>query len=353
MARLASVLVSNVGATLLLVVATGAGALLGVLSPSLGQTLGGCIDATVLAFVFLLFVELRIDALGCRWGNLRLIAICWISNFLVVPVIGFAIASLFMAGKPLLFTGLLIYFVSPCTDWFLGFTRLAKGNTSLGAVLIPIYMISQLLLYPLYLCLFTIWRSDIDIATGGDTILHWFVLPTSGAIALRLVTRLALPAGIAERTPAAAGRMIPFLLAILVFEIFAAYIPVIAGQASDLIVILFAVASFFAVTFAVAEGVSRLFRLGYPDHALLTMTTAARNAPLMLGVITVAIPNQPVIYAALIIGMLAEFPHLIALKHLLLVKRGNREASVPRPLDARRADARVDPVELGAPSGAR
>ena len=48
------------------------------------------------------------------------------------------------------------------------------------------------------------------------------------------------------------------------------------------------------------------------------MTTAARNAPLMLGLTTAAFPEQPLIYAALIIGMLVEFPHLTALKHLLL-----------------------------------
>jgi len=34
-----------------------------------------------------------------------------------------------------------------------------------------------------------------------------------------------------------------------------------------------------------------------------------------------AFPDQPLIYAALIIGMLVEFPHLIALKHLLLRKK--------------------------------
>jgi hypothetical protein len=38
----------------------------------------------------------------------------------------------------------------------------------------------------------------------------------------------------------------------------------------------------------------------------------------MLGLTMAALPNQPLIYAALIIGMLVEFPHLTALKHLLL-----------------------------------
>ncbi len=46
--------------------------------------------------------------------------------------------------------------------------------------------------------------------------------------------------------------------------------------------------------------------------------TAARNAPLMLGVTVSAFPGRPLIYAALVIGMLVEFPHLTVLRHLLL-----------------------------------
>jgi hypothetical protein len=40
----------------------------------------------------------------------------------------------------------------------------------------------------------------------------------------------------------------------------------------------------------------------------------------MLGVTAAVFPDQPLVYAALIIGMLVEFPHLTLLKHLLLRK---------------------------------
>ena len=47
------------------------------------------------------------------------------------------------------------------------------------------------------------------------------------------------------------------------------------------------------------------------------MTTAARNSPLILGLATIALPDQPLVYAALIIGMLLEFPHLTVLSRIL------------------------------------
>jgi len=41
----------------------------------------------------------------------------------------------------------------------------------------------------------------------------------------------------------------------------------------------------------------------------------------MLAVTMTALPGQPLIYAALVIGMLVEFPHMTALRHLLLSSR--------------------------------
>ena len=94
--------------------------------------------------------------------------------------------------------------------------------------------------------------------------------------------------------------------------------------------VLLAVFTFFLLTFLLGEGLSRLFRLRYPEHALLTMTTTARNAPLMLAVTMAALPEQPLVYAALVIGMLMEFPHLTALRRLLLgVRQRLQHQNVP------------------------
>ena len=119
--------------------------------------------------------------------NLKFLSVAWIANFILIPTIGFLIASLFFAGQPLFFTGLLIYFIAPCTDWFLGYTKLAKGNVSLGTVLLPINLVSQLLLYPIYLALFAREKVGVDIASIGDTLLHWFLIPLMGAVLVHIV----------------------------------------------------------------------------------------------------------------------------------------------------------------------
>ena len=55
----------------------------------------------------------------------------------------------------MIFVGLIFYLVAPCTDWFLGFTKLANGDVDINLAILPINLISQILLLPVYLFLFT------------------------------------------------------------------------------------------------------------------------------------------------------------------------------------------------------
>ncbi|MFN3600938.1 MAG: hypothetical protein ACK4UY_06055 [Dietzia sp.] len=121
--------------------------------------------------------------------------------------------------------------------------------------------------------------------------------------------------------------------------------------------VLLVVLLFFVLVYLLGEAVARYFQLSHPEHALLTMTTSARNAPLMLAVTTIALPDQPVIAAAIVIGMLAEFPHLILLTHLLrrrgappaISRYGSAAARGPRVL-TRRSGRRSSSIR-GTPHG--
>ncbi|MEM8572198.1 MAG: arsenic resistance protein [Pseudomonadota bacterium] len=316
------------GVAALFVGAILAGSILGLTAPTAGETLAAGIDPTLLLMIFLLFFELRPGAIVQGFGNLRFLSLAWAANFLIVPFIGFALASLFLSGQPLLFIGLVIYFVAPCTDWFLGFTRMSRGDTALGSALIPINMLTQLLLFPLWLWLFARHTGLVDFAAIPGLLAQWFVLPLIAAQALRVCLVKLLPQGRFDHLLRVVGRIVPLAIAGLILQIFATNITAITGHLEFLALILPAVFLFFAATFIVGEGVSRLAGLSYPQHALLANTLAARNAPLMLAVTAVAIPDQPMILAALVMGMLVEFPHLTGLKQILLWQR-SRPKSAP------------------------
>lgn len=338
MNRLQQHLRSNSGTSTILMVAIAIGSLIGTLAPTFGTKLGGGIDYTVIALVSILFFELRFERFRPSRSDMRFLAIAWFANFLIIPGIGFAIASIALPDQPLFATGLIIYFLAPCTDWFLGFTRMAGGNTVLGSKLLPLNMLSQLLLYPVYLTIFTHWQSSADFNASVQTLLDWFVVPVVIAISARAVMSLLGNPVVTERVTKQAGSVVPWVIALLIAEIFAANASTIGDHLSGFVRVLGAVFVFFVGTYLLGDGISHFFRLGYPEHVLLTMTTAARNAPLMLGITAAAIPDQPLIYAALIIGMLVEFPHLTLLKHVLLRKQRDSTAAGEPLLVAHGAD---------------
>lgn len=307
--------------SLLLIAGITLGALLGHFLPVSGQWLEERVDPTLLVLVGLLFFGVRFSALVQALGDLRFLGIALATNFLLVPWIGYGVASIFLADHPLIMIGLVIYFMSPCTDWFLGFTRLSGGNVALGTALIPLNMVVQLLLYPLYLQWFTHNTVQVEADVIGSTLLQWFLQPLVAAVLAHQGLRRLLGAVRFERLLHGVDQGTPWVIALLVLEIFAGNIPVILEHRAVFAWVLLAVFVFFALTFLLGEGISRLCHLRYPEHALLTMTIAARNAPLMLAVTMAALPGQPLIYAAMVIGMLVEFPHLTALRRLLLGAR--------------------------------
>ncbi len=305
--------------TSLLLIAIILGSVLGLTSTTVANSASQFIDPTILVLVFLLLFEVPLKGVFKGITNIRFIGLAWALNFLIIPFVGYGIASLFLSGESLFYTGLVIYFMAPCTDWYLGFTRLAKGNVELGAALLPINMVSQLVLFPVYLLLFeTVVAYKIDI----QVLLEWFLQPLLAAAILRFVLHKVI-----DHCLAVCKVMIPVALTLLVGQIFAANINQLVTQLSIVPLLMVAIFTFFVVTYLLAEGMAKLAKLDYPEQCLLTFTTGARNAPLMLGLAMVVLPNQPLIYLTITIGMLIEFPHLIALKAVLLRRLKSSEST--------------------------
>lgn len=313
--------------TLLFVGAILVGSLLGATLPGAGAALGEQVDHIVLVLVALLFFDLRLDGLRSLRRTPRTLLPAIGMNFLLIPVI--AAGLTLVLPDPAVRLGVMIYCLAPCTDWFLGFTRMARGDTTTGATLLPIQMALQLALYPIWIAVFTGRGVDATLGDIGPTLLTWFVLPAGAGLAARLVVRFAAPAPWRARIAEGAGRLIPAVIAALIVCLFAANIGTILDHPVPFAWVLPVVFLFFVSTYLVGEGLGRLLRLRYPELVLLTMTTSARNAPLMLAITSVALPGQPLVFAAIVLGMLIEFPHLTALTHLLRRREAARPVTVP------------------------
>lgn len=278
---------------------------------------GDYLDMTILALIFFIFLEVPFEKFLLATKKVRFISITWLTNFVLIPILGFAIAYFFFHNQPALLIGLLIYFLFPCTDWFLAFTKIAKGDTVTGSVLLPINLVTQIILYPLYLMLFARLSVGIPVENLSEMFINWFLLPFVIAIVLHFIIEKLSTAQKYMKIQQGYEYIIEGLLAIIVFIIFATNVTIIAENLSSFFLILLAVFVFFITIYFITEKISKWMKFPNQLKVLYTMTTSARNAPLMLAITTVAIPDQPLIYSAIIIGMLVEFPHLTVLTKIL------------------------------------
>lgn len=307
--------------TFLLVLAILIGSLFGIYFQDASSSISDYLDWVILTLIFFIFLEVPFEKI-LKTKNFSFISVTWVTNFVLIPIIGFLIAYIFVGSQAALLLGLFIYFMAPCTDWFLAFTKVAKGDTATGSALIPINMVSQLLLYPIYLYIFMRESVTISISDITGTLIDWFIIPFAIAVVLHFIIRKVAKNKTYERLQRANSAIIEIILIALVFILFSANIQTIVENASWFILILLAVFVFFIVIYFVTERISKKLGFSHSKKVLYTMTTSARNAPLMLGVTVAAFPDQPLVYAAIIIGMLVEFPHLTVISALLKKSRG-------------------------------
>ena len=206
--------------------------------------------------------------------------------------------------------------MAPCTDWFLAFTKLANGNVQVNSALLPINLLSQILLLPVYLYVFTKRSISIPFDSFFDVLINWVLVPFVLAQILRfIITKTGKHVLVRSDMLAEWGMLISLIF--LVFSIFNTNIDSLIAEAYLIPVIFSAILVFFVVTYFLIKIISRKLGLSKEEKVSLTMTTLARNAPLMLAISIGLFPNETAIQLVLILGMLIELPHLVAVTYFL------------------------------------
>ncbi|WP_187774233.1 arsenic resistance protein [Lolliginicoccus suaedae] len=304
---------------LLLVGAIIVGTAAALLSPGAGEHVGTITTVTLFALVVLILLPLDLAAIRGALASGRLVAAALVLNFLVIAPIGIGLAWLTLNGHPAAMLGLMLYFLAPCTDWFLAFTRLAGGNTAAAAALIPGNLVGQVLLFPVVAMLGAgTSTGTLGIGELGSALAVWFGAPIAVAVVARFALSRIAPASQAPaRATRIADALVPWVLAALVLQVFMSNAPVMADHTSLILPVLATAVLFLAMSLAIATAAAFRLRLPRQDRVTLTMTTAARNAPMMLALSIVAFPDEPVLHATIVLAMLIEFPHLALLAHVL------------------------------------
>ena len=217
--------------------------------------------------------------------------------------------------------GFIMLMVTPCTDWYLIFTGVAKGNVPLSATVLPVNLVLQVLLLPVYLLIFGGVSGTANFQDVIGSVLIMLILPFSLAqIAKWLLNKMRNNAE-KEKIFNLCGDLQTILLALAILAMFASKGKELLLSLHVIAILLVPIILFYIINFILAQGVGKGFRYSYEDKASLTLTTIAKNSPMTLGVAFMAFPNEPLIHLIMVIEPLIELPAMMLITKILLIIR--------------------------------
>ncbi|MBB6451375.1 ACR3 family arsenite efflux pump ArsB [Geomicrobium halophilum] len=307
--------------TVIILIAVGAGLLLGQFT-LFEQNAEFFIIPFLLLMLYGLFLAIPLKDFKDAFKNIRFLNTSTIINFVWTPLLAWGLGAIFLADYPALWLGFIMFMVTPCTDWYLVFTKIAKGNMSLSTSVLPINLILQMLLIPMYLFIFVGTMESVSLSTVTKSVVLVLVIPFAMAQLSRYLLK--------NKRTFLNDKLIPFFssaqilfLALAITAMFASEGSYLINNLEIILILLIPVLLFFAINFVVAQTVGKALKFSYEDTVSLSLTVIARNSPIALAIVIAAFPDQPLIALVLVIGPLIELPILAIVSQILLSLRGN------------------------------
>jgi ACR3 family arsenite efflux pump ArsB len=297
------------------------GIALGKSIPALEQHAGGGIEIFLMFMLFFVFLNVEMREIAGSFSDLRFSVTALLINFVFTPLFAFALSKLFLPGQTDLQIGFIMLMVTPCTDWYLIFTGAAKGNVPLGASILPLNLILQILLLPVYLLLFMGRTISFGPAAIIHSILLVLLIPLAAANAVKFAAKKIKRQALLAKITGKADDLQFILLCLAVISMFASQGALLLGNSILFIKLLPALLIFFVVIFCLSFHTGKLLALPFRNIVPLVFTTSARNSPVSLAIAVITFPSQPVISLVLVIGPLFELP-VLAVNAAILRRMG-------------------------------